>query len=62
MRVLAMMLGMLLLLCGAIFLLQDFNILPGDFFYREIPWRQRGFAAIIAGLIVIFLANQSKRP
>ena len=62
MRVLALILGMLLLLVGTLFLVQDFNILPGDFFLREIPWKQRGFVAVLAGLIVIFLSNESKRP
>jgi len=41
--------GVMLILVGAIWILQGINLLPGSFMTGQIEWAVYGFAAAIAG-------------
>jgi hypothetical protein len=64
MRSIGNALGIGLFLLGVLWLLQEYNFIPGEFLYDLISWPHRG--AIAAGAGILFLAvsflNPGKRP
>jgi hypothetical protein len=54
-------LGVLLILFGAIWFLQGIDILPGSFMTGDIHWAFYGGAAAIAGAFVLLKANRRRR-
>jgi len=50
--------GILLVVMGAIWFLQGINILPGSFMTGQIRWAVYGACMVVAGLIVMARANR----
>jgi hypothetical protein len=52
--------GTLLVLMGAIWILQGFNILPGSFMTGQIQWAVYGGIAVAAGIVLLVVANRRR--
>lgn len=52
MRSIGNALGIALILLGALWLLQEYNLIPGSFLYDEVSFPHRGFAALLAGIVI----------
>ena len=61
MRVFLSIIGVLLILAGAVWFLQGINVLPGSFMTGNPQWAVNGGIAIIIGLGVLFWANRRRR-
>ena len=53
--------GVLMVLMGAIWFLQGINVLPGSFMTGQIKWAVNGGIAAVVGLILIVVANRRMR-
>jgi hypothetical protein len=64
MRSLGSALGIGLVLLGALWLLQEYNFIPGEFLYDLVSWPHRGAIAMAAGILILALSflNPEKRP
>lgn len=51
-------LGILLMLFGAIWVLQGINVLPGSFMTGQSKWAVRGAIAFVIGLIACITARR----
>lgn len=61
MRVLITILGVLLIVIGAVWILQGINVLPGSFMTGDIHWAIYGAIAVVVGIILIAAARRKKR-
>lgn len=61
MKIALNVLGVLLVLFGAIWFLQGINVLPGSFMTGQIRWAVYGGIAVIAGVAVLLRANLGRR-
>lgn len=61
MRTLVTIIGVLLIVFGAIWILQGINVLPGSFMTGDIHWAIYGAIAVIAGLVLI-AASRKRKP
>jgi hypothetical protein len=61
MKIALNILGVLLVLFGAIWFLQGINILPGSFMTGQIRWAVYGGIAIIVGFALLLKANRRRR-
>jgi hypothetical protein len=61
MRIMANILGILLIAMGAIWILQGINILPGSFMTGQMVWAYRGAAAAAVGILLLILVNRKRR-
>ena len=52
--------GVLLVLAGAVWVLQGVNILPGSFMTGQIQWAYNGAVAIVIGIVAILFARRIK--
>lgn len=52
--------GVLLILGGAVWVLQGVNILPGSFMTGQIQWAYNGAIAILIGIAAIWFAGRRK--
>lgn len=59
MRAIGNAIGIALILLGALWLLQEYNIIPGSFLYDEVSFAYRGFVSLIAGIVIMGLAAAS---
>ena len=50
--------GAVLVLFGAIWLLQGINVLPGSFMTGQIRWAVYGGIAVATGVALLFAANR----
>jgi uncharacterized membrane protein HdeD (DUF308 family) len=50
--------GVVLMLLGAIWILQGINVLPGSFMTGQIQWAIYGVVAVAAGLLLLFVATR----
>jgi hypothetical protein len=50
--------GVLMVVMGAIWFLQGINVLPGSFMTGQIRWAVYGAIAVVAGLAVMARANR----
>lgn len=64
MRPIANALGIGLGLLGILWLLQEYNFIPGQFLYDLVSWPHRGAIALAAGVVILALSylNPEKRP
>ena len=60
MRIALNLLGVLMVLMGAIWFLQGINVLLGSFMTGQIRWAYYGSIAAIAGLVLIVAVNRSR--
>jgi len=58
MKIVFNVLGVLMVVMGAIWFLQGINILPGSFMTGQIRWAVYGACMVVAGLIVVARANR----
>lgn len=54
--------GSLLMLLGAIWILQGINVLPGSFMTGQIQWAIYGAIALVVGGVLLFAANRRRPP
>jgi hypothetical protein len=50
--------GVLLILAGAVWILQGINILPGSFMTGQIRWAIYGTITAVVGITILFIANR----
>jgi hypothetical protein len=53
--------GAILVLFGAIWILQGTNVMPGSFMSGQMKWAINGGIAAAAGLALLFVANRRRR-
>ena len=51
-------LAILLVLMGAIWVLQGINVLPGSFMTGQIQWAYRGGIAVVVGVALLLFARR----
>jgi hypothetical protein len=61
MRILLNLLGAVLVLFGGVWFLQGINVLPGSFMTGQIQWAIYGGIAVIAGIVLLRVANRKRR-
>jgi hypothetical protein len=62
MRIFGNIVGILLLLVGALWTLQGANVLAGSVMSGQSQWLYIGIVLIVAGLGVLFWTNRTRRP
>jgi len=60
MRTLFYVVGGLLILGGAVWVLQGINILPGSFMTGQIQWAYNGAIAIVIGIALVLFGRRRK--
>ena len=60
MKIILTIIGVLLILFGAVWVLQGINVLPGSFMTGQIRWAIYGAIAVVAGAVLIVLARRRK--
>ncbi|MEO8812975.1 MAG: hypothetical protein ABI376_08710 [Caulobacteraceae bacterium] len=61
MKIVLHIVGALMILLGAVWVLQGLNILPGSFMTGHIQWAAFGAILIVLGLVVIGWARRPRR-
>jgi hypothetical protein len=64
MKRLGFIVGALMIVGGAVWILQGVNLLPGSFMTGDIRWAWRGLAAAGAGIVLVLILTRSsaRRP
>ncbi len=62
MRITLIVVGVLLMLVGAIWFFQGINVLPGSFMTGQTQWAVYGGIAFVVGIVVIYFARRMPRP
>jgi hypothetical protein len=62
MRLARGVLGSLLILIGAVWVLQGINVLPGSFMTGQTRWAIYGGIAMAGGLVLLFRVPRRPRP
>ena len=62
MRIVLNVVGVLLMLLGAVWFLQGINVLPGSFMTGQTQWAIYGGIAFVAGIIALYAARRMSRP
>jgi type IV secretory pathway VirB6-like protein len=52
--------GVILVLFGAIWFLQGINVLPGSFMTGQIQWAVYGGIAVVAGIAMLLVAKRRR--
>jgi hypothetical protein len=60
MKITLNVLGALLVLFGGVWFLQGINVLPGSFMTGQIRWAVYGGIAVVAGIVVLVVANRRR--
>ena len=60
MRVLIAIIGILLVILGAVWILQGVNVLPGSFMTGDVHWAIYGAIAVVAGIILIAASRRRR--
>ena len=58
MRVILNVAGILLIVIGAIWILQGINVVPGSFMTGQIQWAVYGALTVVVGLGALYLARR----
>ena len=62
MRIVLSIIGVLLVLMGAVWFLQGINVLPGSFMTGQTQWAVYGAVAVILGIGLLVFANRRREP
>ena len=62
MRVALNVVGVVLMLAGAVWFLQGINVLPGSFMTGQMQWAIYGGITFLIGAIAFYLARRMRRP
>jgi len=62
MRIVLSVVGVLLMLVGAVWFLQGIDVLPGSFMTGQTQWAVYGGVAFVAGAIALHYARRLSRP
>jgi len=62
MRIVLNVVGVLLMLTGAVWFLQGINVLPGSFMTGQMRWAIYGGLAFVAGVGAVHGARRMSRP
>ncbi len=62
MRVALNVVGVLLMLAGAVWFLQGINVLPGSFMTGQTQWAIYGGITFVIGVVAMYLARRMRRP
>jgi hypothetical protein len=62
MRIALNIVGVLLIVVGAVWFLQGINVLPGSFMTGQAQWAIYGAIAFVAGLVALYAARRLSRP
>lgn len=60
-KAIAVVVAALLILIGAIWILQGVNILPGSFMTGDIQWAYRGGAAALIGAVMLIWIARGRK-
>ena len=60
MKIFLTIIGILFIILGTIWFFQGINVLPGSFMTGQIQWAVYGGIAVVAGIVLIVLANRRK--
>jgi hypothetical protein len=60
MRILVRIIGVLLIIFGAVWILQGINVLPGSFMTGQTRWAVFGGVAFIVGVVLVGVATRGK--
>jgi len=52
--------GVLLVIMGAIWFFQGINVLPGSFMTGQMKWAIYGGIAFVAGIVALIVANRKR--
>ncbi|HEV8396740.1 MAG TPA: hypothetical protein VGQ37_20805 [Vicinamibacterales bacterium] len=58
MKIVFNVVGVLMVLMGAVWFLQGINILPGSFMTGQIRWAVYGGIAVVLGVLLLLRANR----
>jgi hypothetical protein len=58
MKIVFNVVGVLMVLMGAVWFLQGINILPGSFMTGQIRWAVYGAIAVVLGVLLLLRANR----
>ena len=61
MRIALTVIGVLLMLIGAVWFLQGINVLPGSFMTGQTQWAIYGGIAFIVGIVALYAARRMAR-
>jgi uncharacterized membrane protein HdeD (DUF308 family) len=59
MRLALIISGVVLVMLGAIWILQGINVLPGSFMTGQIQWAVYGAISVAAGCLLLFFARRA---
>ena len=62
MRIALIVVGVVLMLVGAVWFLQGINVLPGSFMTGQKQWAINGGVAFAVGVIAFVLGRRMRRP
>jgi len=62
MRIVLNVVGVLLMVIGAVWFLQGINVLPGSFMTGQTQWAIYGGIAFVVGIIALYGARHMSRP
>jgi hypothetical protein len=62
MRIIANIIGGLLLLFGVVWFFQGIGVLPGSFMTGQIRWAVYGGIAALSGILLMVLVNRHRKP
>ena len=60
MKIVLRIVAILLMVFGAIWILQGVNVLPGSFMTGQIQWAYRGGIAVIAGIAILVFSMRKR--
>jgi len=60
MKIVLRIAAILLMVFGAIWILQGVNVLPGSFMTGQIQWAYRGGIAVIAGIAILVFSMRKR--
>ena len=60
MKIVLRIAAILLMVFGAIWILQGVNVLPGSFMTGQIQWAYRGGIAVIAGIAILIFSMRKR--